>query len=128
MAYSLEKVARAGFVCLGYFLLNPLMLLLLCKYVLWVPDLEYLHFFAIYGYSFSIFVITTALNIVPIDWLRWVFLGVSGVMSFFFIVTEVYALIKFKMDAGWCKFLFVCVYLAVAHFFFVIGLKLYFLT
>lgn len=37
--YSLEKVARAGFVCIAYFLLNPLLLLLLIKYVLWVPDI-----------------------------------------------------------------------------------------
>jgi hypothetical protein len=37
--YSLEKVARAAFVCVAYFLLNPLLLLLLIKYMLWVPDI-----------------------------------------------------------------------------------------
>ena len=36
--YSLQKVARAGFVCIGYFLINPLLLLLMIKYVLWVPE------------------------------------------------------------------------------------------
>ena len=35
--YSLTKIARAGFVCVAYFILNPLLLLLLIKYVLMVP-------------------------------------------------------------------------------------------
>lgn len=34
--YSLEKVARAAFVMIGYFILNPLMLFLLGKYVAWI--------------------------------------------------------------------------------------------
>jgi hypothetical protein len=36
--YSLTKIARAGFVCIAYFILNPLLLLLLIKYVLMVPQ------------------------------------------------------------------------------------------
>ena len=39
LSYSLLKVARSAFVCVGYFVLNPLMLLLLIKYILWVPDM-----------------------------------------------------------------------------------------
>jgi hypothetical protein len=35
-SYSLTKIARAGFVCVAYFFLNPLLLLLLIKYVLMV--------------------------------------------------------------------------------------------
>lgn len=126
--YSLEKVARAGFVCVAYFLLNPLMLLLLIKYVLWVPDIQYLWLFAIYGYSFTIFIITTALNVVPIDWLRWVFLGISGLVSLFFIFSEMYALIKYKLEQGFCKFLFVCLFLTASHFVFIVALRKYFLT
>ena len=34
--YSLEKVARAAFVMVGYFILNPLMLYLLAKYVAFI--------------------------------------------------------------------------------------------
>jgi len=34
--YSLTKIARAGFVCVAYFLLNPLLMLLIVKYVLMV--------------------------------------------------------------------------------------------
>jgi len=96
--FSMLKVARAGFVCIAYFLLNPLMLLLLIKYVLWVPDIQYLWLFAIYGYSFTIFIITTALNVVPLETLKWSFLGISGAVSLFFIISEMYALIKFKLE------------------------------
>lgn len=96
--YSLEKVARAGFVCIAYFILNPLLILLLIKYVLWVPDIQYLWLFSIYGYSFTIFILTTCLNVIPIDWLRWVFLGVSGAVSLLFIWTEMYVLLKDRLQ------------------------------
>jgi hypothetical protein len=126
--YSLEKVARAGFVCIAYFLINPLILMLLVKYVLWVPDIRYIWLFSIYGYSFTIFIITTFLNVVPIDWLRWAFLGVSGVVSLFFIWTEMYNLLKNKLNQGVCKFIVICFILAASHGVFILALKKYFLT
>ncbi|CDW84789.1 UNKNOWN [Stylonychia lemnae] len=89
VTYSLLKVAQAAFVCVAYFILNPLLLFLLIKYVLWVSDIQYIWLFAIYGYSFTIFIITTGLNVVPITWLKWVFLAVSGIVSLFFIVSEI---------------------------------------
>jgi hypothetical protein len=126
--YSLEKVARAGFVCIAYFLVNPLILLLLIKYVLWVPDVRYLWLFAVYGYSFTIFVISIFLYVVPIPWLRWVFLGVSGTVSLFFIWTEMYNILKNKLRQGICKFLVICLILMVSHGVFVLALYKYFLT
>ena len=96
-SYSLTKTARAGFVCIAYFLLNPLLLMLLIKYVLMVQEVRFLWLFAIYGYSFTIFIITTVLNVVPLEWLRWVFLGVSGFVSFFFVCVEMYSLVKGRL-------------------------------
>jgi hypothetical protein len=128
LSFSLLRVARGGFVCIAYFILNPLMLLLLIKYILWVPDVQYLWLFAIYGYSFTVFIITTALNVVPIDWLKWVFLGVSGLVSLFFIISEMYALIKDKLRQGICKFFFICLFLLLTHAVFVFALRKYFLT
>jgi hypothetical protein len=58
---------------------------------------QYLWLFAIYGYSFTIFIITTVLNVVPLEWLRWVFLAVSGIVSLFFIFIEMYTLLKGKL-------------------------------
>jgi hypothetical protein len=37
--YSLTKIARAGFVVISYFLLNPLLLMLIIKYVLMIPEM-----------------------------------------------------------------------------------------
>jgi hypothetical protein len=65
----------------------------------------------------------TGLNVVPITWLKWVFLGVSGFSSLFFIVAEMYALIRNKLEAGFCKFIFVCLFLALTHGIFVLALK-----
>lgn len=126
--YSLQKIARAGFVCVAYFLLVPLLLLLLIKYVLMVPEVQYLWLFAIYGYSFTIFIITTVLNVVPLEWLRWTFLGVSGLVSLFFIIVEMYAMIKNRLQQGIAKFIVVCLILMASHLIFVLALKEYFLT
>ncbi len=126
--FSMMKVARAAFVCVAYFLLNPLMLLLLIKYVLFVPDIEYLWLFAIYGYSFTIFIITTALNVVPMETLKWVFLGISGFISLFFIISEIFFLIRYKLEQGMCKFALVCLFLMGSHGIFIFALKKYFLT
>eukprot|EP00347_Sterkiella_histriomuscorum_P018231 403346293 len=128
ITYSLLKVARAAFVCIAYFVTNPLLLLLLIKYVLWIPEVQYLWIFSIYGYSFTIFVITTALNVVPIEWMKWVFLGVSGVVSLFAIISEMYAYIKSRLEQGFCKFIFVCLFLVLTHAIFIFALRKYFLT
>ena len=92
--YSLDKVATASFVIVAYFIVNPLMILLITKYVLFVHEMKFLWIFAIYGYSFTIFMITIILIVIPIDWLRWVFLGVSGVTGCFFIISEIYFIMK----------------------------------
>lgn len=125
--YSLEKVATATFVIVAYFLVNPLMVLLITKYVLFIHEMRFLWVFAIYGYSFTIFLFTTILVIIPVEWLRWVFLGVSGFNSWFFILSELYVVLKDNLHEGWCKFFIVVVYLFASHSVFILSLKYYFL-
>lgn len=91
--YSLEKVGRAAFVMVAYFLLNPLMLYLLCKYVVFVEYIKFLWLFSIYGYSFSGFIITTALTVIPVDMMDWAMLIYSGLVSMIFIFMEMYEII-----------------------------------
>ena len=126
--YSLTKIARAAFVCIAYFIANPFLIMLLIKYVLMIEEVQFLWLFAIYGYSFTIFVITTALNVIPMEWLRWVFLGVSGAVSLMFIWTEMYVLLKNRLKSGMSKLLLVCLLLGASHTIFVLALKKYFLT
>lgn len=126
--YSLTKIARAAFVCIAYFIANPFLIMLLIKYVLMIEEVQFLWLFAIYGYSFTIFVITTALNVIPMEWLRWVFLGVSGAVSLMFIWTEMYVLLKNRLKSGMSKFFLVCLLLGASHTIFVLALKKYFLT
>ena len=62
--YSLKKVARAAFVMLAYFFLNPLMLFLLAKYVTRIKNIHYAYLFSIYGYSFTSFIICIGLTVI----------------------------------------------------------------
>ena len=105
-----------------------MLLLLLIKYVLWIPEIQYLWLFAIYGYSFTIFAITTILNVITISWINWVFLGVSGIVSLFAIVSEMYALIKTRLEQGFCKFLLIVLFEVMMHCVFIYVMKIYFLT
>jgi hypothetical protein len=126
--YSLTKIARAAFVCIAYFIANPFLLMLLIKYVLMVSEIEFIWIFAIYGYSFTIFLITTALNVVPIEWLKWVFLGLSGGVSLMFIIYEMFVILRSKLKQGIFKFVLICLFLGASHAIFVLALKKYFLT
>jgi hypothetical protein len=126
--YSMQKVARAAFVCVGYFILNPLMLNLITKYVLFVEEMRYLWIFSIYGYSFVIFIVTTPLNIIPIEWVKWVVLSASAVVSLFFIISEMLVLIRHRLNEGWAKFVIVLLYLFGSHVVFILAIKLYFIT
>ena len=83
-------MARAGFVVFSYFILNPLLLLLIIRYILVINEITFLWLFGIYGYSYTVYVVTTALNVVPLDWLRWAFLIGSAIVSFFVIMSELW--------------------------------------
>lgn len=104
------------------------MVLLITKYVLFIHEMKFLWIFAIYGYSFTIFIFTTILIVIPVDMLDWVFLGVSGFTSWVFIIVELYTLIRDILSEGLCKFFIVVFYLFVSHGIFVLSLKYYFLA
>ena len=94
-----------------------------------IEEITYLWLLGIYGYSYTIYVITTALNVVPIDWLRWVFLSASAVVSFFVIVVELWRVMKERIKGPLLmKFILLCAFLAISHTIFVLALKNYFLA
>jgi hypothetical protein len=104
------------------------MLFLITKYVLWVDEIRYLWIFAIYGYSFAIFVVTTPLNDIPVSWVKWIVLCASAVISMYFIISEMLVLIRHRLNEGWCKFVIVLLYLVATHTCFVLAMKYYFFT
>lgn len=127
--YSLEKVARSAFVIYFYFVLNPLLLLLIIKYVMNVAEVQYLWLFGIYGYSYTIFVLTTALNVVPLEWLRWSFLCGSAVVSLCVIVAELVRALKEKIKGpNAVKFAGLIAFLVFSHGILVLAMKKYFLS
>ena len=73
----------------AYFITVPLMMMLLIKYVLNIEQVEYLWLFGIYGYSYTIFMLTSALNIIPLEWLRWSLLGASATVSLLVVISEI---------------------------------------
>jgi len=128
-AYSLEKVARSSFVIFFYFTLNPLMEMLIIRYTLNIEEVQYLWLFGTYGYSYTCYIATTGLVIVPLEWLRWVLLSTSAVVSFCVIVAELWRRIGDKVRGALLgKFAMLCCYLVVSHGVFVLAMKKYFLN
>ena len=126
--YSLDKVAVAGFIMIAYFLLNPLMIMLLCKYVVWIQYIEYTYIFSIYGYSFASFILCIGLTIIPKDWMNWAVLIYAGVNSLLSIFVEMYDLVANKLKQGAGKFLIVLLWLLASHGVFILALQKYFLN
>lgn len=126
--YSLDRVAKAAFVMIGYFVLNPLMLYLLCKYVIWISYIRYLYLFSIYGYSFTIFVISTALTVIPVTWMNWAVLCYSAFNSMLCIFLETKDLIMTRLNEGAAKFALILLWLLASHAVFIMSLQLYFFS
>jgi hypothetical protein len=129
-AYSLEKVARSSFVVFFFFTLNPLMEMLIIRYVLNIEEVQYLWLLGTYGYSYTCYVATTGLVIIPLDWLRWALLSTSAIVSLCVIVAELWRAIGDKVRGGSLlgKFAILCGYLIVSHGVFVLSMKKYFLN
>ena len=126
--YSLGKVAKAAFICVGYFIFCPLLIFLITRYVLFVDGVRYFWIFAIYGYSFSIFLIVVLVLVIPVNWYRWCVLVYGGLSSLIFIIVELYTIIKERLEAGWAKFAIIVLFLLATHGIFILTLQLYFLS
>jgi hypothetical protein len=103
--------------------------LLILKYVLNIEMISYLWLFATYGYSFTVFLLTTALNIVPLEWLRWTLLSVSALISICVILHELWRTMKEQLGgANLTKFLLIVGFLVASHGVLILSLKHYFLA
>jgi hypothetical protein len=127
--YSLQKVARSSFVIFFYFIAMPLFELLILKYVLVIEFVSYIWLFGVYGYSFTVFVITLPLNIIPQEWLRWTFLSASALISLCVISAELTREFgKEVKGANLFKFIIFLCFLAATHGVLVLSFKKYFLN
>lgn len=127
--YSLDKVAKCAFVVYFYFLLNPLFILLIVKYTMNIAEISFLWLFGIYGYSFTVFILTTVLNVVPLEWLRWAFVVASGLVSLCVIIAELVRNLKEHIvGPNVLRFGMLCTFLIFSHSIFVVSLKRYFLV
>lgn len=112
-----------------YFLLNPLFIMLIVKYTMNIAEISFLWLFGIYGYSYTIFTLTTVLNVVPLEWLRWAFVIGSGLVSLCVIIAELVRNLREKIvGPNVLKFGMLCAYLLLTHSIFVMALKRYFLV
>jgi hypothetical protein len=125
--YSLQKVARSSFVIFAYFLVVPLLNMLMIKYVLNIDEVNYLWLFGIYGYSYTIFLVTSALNIIPLDWLRWTLLCVSALVSLIVNLAEIRIQLKDRLN-NLPKFMLLVGFMIATYGVLVLSLKKYFLA
>ena len=72
--------------------------MLMIKYVLNIDEVNYLWLFGIYGYSYTIFLVTSALNIIPLEWLRWTLLSVSALVSLIVNLAEIRIQLKDRLN------------------------------
>ncbi|KAG0585986.1 hypothetical protein M758_2G053700 [Ceratodon purpureus] len=90
--YDVNKVSWAAFMFYGYVGVIPLGLYFLLKYLGVVSGLVQL--WCLYGYSLFVFIPASFLCVVPWDIMRWVVVGVAGVMSAGFLAINIRTHIK----------------------------------
>lgn len=86
--YDVTKVAKAASLCCTYFLLNPLLLFLVAKFVLLIQEIRYLHLFTVYGYSFSSFILMSVLYVLPLEMTHVLSALIASFISLTFIFKE----------------------------------------
>jgi hypothetical protein len=114
-------------VIFAYFLVIPLLNMLMIKYVLNIDEVNYLWLFGIYGYSYTIFLVTSALNIIPLEWLRWSLMCVSALVSLIVNLTEIRIQLKDRLT-NLPKFMLLVGFMVATYGVLVLSLKKYFLA
>ena len=103
--------------------------MLILKYVLVIEFVSYIWLFGVYGYSFTVFVLTLPLNIIPQEWLRWTFLSASALISLCVISAELTREFgKEVKGANLFKFIIFLCLLAGTHGVLILSFKKYFLN
>ena len=104
--------------------------MLIVRYVMNVENqVTYIWAYGIYGYSYTIYMLTTALNIVPLEWLRWSTLIASAIVSFTVIIAEIGRNLREQIKGpNVAKFAMLALFIAFSHSIFVLSLRRYFLA
>jgi len=86
--YDIMKLIYGAAVIYGYSLLIPLCLWF---YLSWLEiKVRLIEVFCIYGYSLFIYLPVSALCIIPINWAKWVIVGVGLALSSGFLVVNLW--------------------------------------
>jgi len=120
--YNLNKLSYAAAAIYGYFFLMPLVLWLIFRYN--KVQVQFIDMLCLYGYSIFVYMPISVLCIIPSTILRWALVGVAGLLSTTFIVTNTYTKLKGQMGKGFI----ILIVMALFHLGFALTAQLYFFT
>lgn len=120
--YDITKVTVSAGLFYGYVGIVPLALYFLLKYLGVVSGLVQL--WCLYGYSLFIFIPASFFSAVPVEIVRWVAVGVAGVMSAVFLAVNIRSHIKTASE----RWFLIVVGSAVVQLGLALVVKLYFFT
>lgn len=120
--YDITKVTGSAGLFYGYVGIVPLALYFLLKYLGVISGLVQL--WCLYGYSLFVFIPASFLTAVPVEAVRWVAVGVAGVMSALFLAVNIRSHIKTASE----RWFLIVVGSAVVQLGLALVVKLYFFT
>jgi len=121
-SYDVNKLSYAAAAIYGYLFLMPLFLFAVFKYN--KVELKFIDLLCLYGYSFFIYIPISVLCIIPINLLRWGLVGLAGIVSTSFILTNTFTKLKGHMTKGFI----ILIIMAIFHIVFALSCQFYFFT
>ncbi len=100
---EVQKItASTGFITL-YMVIVPLGLWLLMKIIGTGETPDYFFCLSVYGYSFSVFLPTILLYMIPSNMVKWALLIGAGLISLYFLAKELFGMIAARLQSQGVK-------------------------
>jgi len=118
--YDITKLSYGAAVIYGYVFLIPICLWF---YLRWIDiKVRLIAALCIYGYSLFIYLPVSVLCILPVTWIKWVFVGVGLVLSTGFLVVNLWMPLKERLG---CAFV-ILIIISALHVGLALTFRLYF--
>jgi len=119
-SFDIEALGVAAGCIYGYLIIIPLILWGVSKY--YKLELQLLDILCIYGYSFFIYLPVSVLCVIPFDYVRWIVIGLGGLISTALVILNFFKALRGHMATG----LILLIVMAALHLAFALTCKLYF--
>jgi len=96
--YDINYVSFSAFAIYGYNFILPIILWAACRCM--DINLKLMDCVCIYGYALFVYLPVTMLALIPLDWVRWLLVGVAALVSSLFLAGNLFVELRSNVKYG----------------------------